>query len=108
MISSHILDTNLGQPAVDVEVRLFNGEGKQLAKARTNQDGRVLVNDFGLAHIEAGDYSIEFATQDYFAAQHIATFFPKAVIHFSITDATQHYHIPLLISPYAYSTYRGS
>lgn len=56
----------------------------------------------------SGDYSIEFATKAYFDVQGLATFFPKAVIHFSILDAAQHYHIPLLISPFAYSTYRGS
>lgn len=108
MISTHILDTHLGQPAANVEIKLFNAAGELLATALTNQDGRVLASDFGLSHIEASDYSIEFATKAYFEQQHLATFFPKAVIHFSISNADQHYHIPLLISPFAYSTYRGS
>ncbi|WP_313659904.1 hydroxyisourate hydrolase, partial [Acinetobacter variabilis] len=53
-------------------------------------------------------YSLEFATSDYFEGLGLETFFPKAVIHFQVKDASQHFHIPLLISPFAYSTYRGS
>jgi len=108
MISTHILDTHLGKPAADVEVKLMDARGQLLATASTNSDGRVLVPDFGLYSMHAGDYCIEFATKAYFDAKGLATFFPKAVIHFSILDAAQHYHIPLLISPFAYSTYRGS
>ena len=108
MISSHILDTHLGRPASNVEVKLFSASGELLAVAKTNSDGRVTAADFGLDQIDVAEYSIEFMTQAYFSAQNIPTFFPKAVIHFSVTDAHQHYHIPLLISPYAYSTYRGS
>lgn len=108
MISSHILDTTLGKPASNVELNLFNAEGTLLATAFTNEDGRVLVPDFGLNEIHVGDYSIEFGVKAYFSKLNTATFFPKVVIHFSITDSTQHYHIPLLISPFAYSTYRGS
>lgn len=108
MISTHILDTHLGKPASDVDIRLLDATGQLLATAKTNSDGRVLASDFGLTHLLAGDYSLEFATKAYFDTQQIKTFFPKAVIHFSITDAQQHYHIPLLISPFAYSTYRGS
>jgi len=99
MISTHILDTHLGKPAANVEVKLIDATGQVLATAATNSDGRVLVPDFGLDSISAGDYSIEFATKAYFDTQGLATFFPKAA---------QHYHIPLLISPFAYSTYRGS
>lgn len=108
MISTHILDTHLGQPARNVMVKLFNSTGQLLAEAPTNQDGRVTVEAFGLTTIEVDDYSLEFSTQAYFEQQQLATFFPKAVIHFSITQPEQHYHIPLLISPFAYSTYRGS
>lgn len=108
MISSHILDTHLGQPARGVETKLFKADGELLATALTNQDGRVLAADFGLTQLEVGDYFMEFATQPYFAHKQLATFFPKVVIYFSIHDASQHYHIPLLISPFAYSTYRGS
>lgn len=108
MISTHILDTHLGKPASNVEIKLFSANGGLLATAFTNEDGRVLANDFGLDSIQVGDYSLEFATKSYFSAKNLDTFFPKAVIHFSIGNTEQHYHIPLLISPFAYSTYRGS
>ena len=108
MISTHILDTHLGQPASQVQVKLFNAQGQLLAQAETNLDGRVTADAFALNDIQTGDYSLEFATQNYFQQQNLATFFPKAVIHFSIQNTAQHYHIPLLISPFAYSTYRGS
>ena len=106
MISSHILDTNLGQPAANVLIQLFNAEGQKLGEAVTNADGRV--TDFGLTEFQAGAYSLEFATAEYFQTLNTETFFPKAVIHFFVKDASQHFHIPLLISPFAYSTYRGS
>jgi len=106
MISTHILDTNLGQPAGNVLIKLFNAQGSLLGEASTNADGRV--TDFGLTEFEAGEYSLEFATSAYFDVLGLETFFPKAVIHFQVKDASQHYHIPLLISPFAYSTYRGS
>lgn len=108
MISTHILDTHLGQPASLVEIKLFSAKGQLLATALTNQDGRVNSTDFALDSIEIGDYSLEFSTKAYFEAKQLETFFPKAVIHFSVLDTAQHYHIPLLISPFAYSTYRGS
>jgi 5-hydroxyisourate hydrolase len=108
MISSHILDTHLGQPARGVETKLFTAQGDLLATAFTNQDGRVSAADFALDEIIAGDYYMEFDTQPYFNQKQLATFFPKVVIYFSVVDASQHYHIPLLISPFAYSTYRGS
>lgn len=106
MISSHILDTNIGKPAANVTIRLYAEDGLLLGEAKTNVDGRV--TDFGLTQFEAGAYSLEFEISEYFKALNTATFFPKAVIHFYVNDASQHYHIPLLISPYAYSTYRGS
>lgn len=106
MISTHILDTGLGKPASNVLVKLFDGQGRLIAETTTNQDGRI--SDFGIAILNTGQYSLEFYTADYFEKLSTDTFFPKAVIHFSITNTEQHYHIPLLISPFAYSTYRGS
>ena len=106
MISTHILDTNLGKPAAGVNISLYDAQGQLLAEAITNADGRV--SDFGLAQIAIGDYSLEFQIAEYFQKLGTATFFPKAVIHFSVASLQQHYHIPLLISPFAYSTYRGS
>lgn len=106
MISTHILDTHLGKPAADVAVRLFDETGALLAESKTNQDGRV--GDFNLVDLVTGEYALEFEIGKYFASKQTETFFPKATIHFFVHDASQHYHIPLLISPFAYSTYRGS
>lgn len=106
MISTHILDTHLGKPAHDVVVQLFDANNQLLAESKTNADGRI--SDFHLNEYQMGNYSLAFYTAAYFQGLGLATFFPKAVIHFSIADTAQHYHIPLLISPFAYSTYRGS
>lgn len=106
MISTHILDTHLGQPAANVAIQLFAEDGHLLAQALTNHDGRVV--DFGLKDLQAGAYCLEFSIAAYFQALGLETFFPKAVIHFYVKDAQQHLHIPLLMSPFAYSTYRGS
>ena len=106
MISTHILDTHLGKPAADVVIKLFTEDGRLVAGAKTNADGRV--SDFNMTGFKAGAYSLEFLTSAYFERLGLETFFPKAVIHFYVKDASQHFHIPLLISPFAYSTYRGS
>ena len=106
MISSHILDTHLGRPAHDVVIKLYDAQHNLLGHAQTNQDGRV--SDFGLQSLPVGEYQLEFEIAAYFAAQNISTFFPKVCICFFIAQENEHYHIPLLISPYAYSTYRGS
>jgi 5-hydroxyisourate hydrolase len=106
MISTHILDTHLGKPASDVVVRLYDQNNSLLAESKTNVDGRVA--DFQIPKFEIGQFSLEFETAEYFHRVNTNTFFPKAVIHFYINDLDQHYHIPLLISPFAYSTYRGS
>lgn len=108
MISTHILDTHLGRPAANVVVQLLDESGSILATATTNTDGRITADAFGLSEIQAGNYSLDFAVADYFKSLYISTFFPKAVIHFTVEDANQHYHIPLLISAFSYSTYRGS
>jgi 5-hydroxyisourate hydrolase len=108
MISTHILDTHLGQPAANVEVQLLDQHGVILATAKTNADGRITQDAFGLKDLQVGHYSLDFAIADYFKALYINTFFPKAVIHFTVEDVNQHYHIPLLMSAFSYSTYRGS
>ncbi len=107
MISTHILDTHLGKPASDVQVQLFFDE-KLIAQAQTNADGRIHTEDFALSECVVGNYHLEFAVGRYFEQQHLETFFPKVVVHFSIHDLNRHYHIPVLISPFAYSSYRGS
>jgi 5-hydroxyisourate hydrolase len=103
-ISTHVLDTSRGRPAASVPVTLDieRGGWDVVAMGRTDADGRLrLVADAP----EPGTYRITFATGEYFSGE---TFFPEVSIVFTIKDAAQHYHVPLLLSPYGYSTYRGS
>lgn len=111
-ITTHVLDTSAGRPAGGVRITLHaagdGGEWRKLAEGRTNDDGRVsdLLDD-GF-ELSAGDYSLRFETGEYFRSQGTETFYPHACIHFHIKDPTEHYHVPLLLSPHGYSTYRGS
>jgi len=111
-VTTHILDTALGTPARDVPVRLEGAEDerrtswKTLAEGRTDGDGRV--PDLGPAQLSPGTYRLVFDTAAYFAADGRTGFFPEVVVAFDLTDARAHYHVPLLLSPYSYSTYRGS
>ena len=104
-LSTHVLDAVTGQPAAAVTVILTDADGTTLATAATDADGRVKALTAGLG---PGIYRLTFATGAYFAAREVTTFYPEVVIAFEVTDAQAHYHVPLLLSPYAYSTYRGS
>jgi 5-hydroxyisourate hydrolase len=104
VVTTHVLDSVTGLPARGVAVRL---EGRGVtAEARTDDDGRV--RDLGPARLERGTYRVVFATGDWFAAQRRETFYPEVVVTFTVDDPDGHLHVPLLLSPYAYSTYRGS
>jgi 5-hydroxyisourate hydrolase len=111
-LSTHVLDATTGRPAADVQVRLERGADGGWAPAsqgQTDADGRLrLAGAGGGAEFEPGVYRITFATGAYFAARGVATFYPEVTITFEITRRDEHYHVPLLLSPYAYSTYRGS
>ncbi len=109
-ISTHVLDVSRGRPAHDVPVHLEKKEGEaftSLRRARTDADGRVkdLVPE---GQLTAGTYRLTFDTASYFGAQGIEGFYPEAAILFVVRDAEAHYHVPLLLSAYGYSTYRGS
>lgn len=104
-ISAHALDSTLGTPAGDLEVTLCDGT-EVIASARTDDNGRV--SDFGPDHLDPGDYRIVFATGAYFEAQGQDHFHPAVTVDFTVKEGEGHYHIPLLLSPFAYSTYRGS
>jgi 5-hydroxyisourate hydrolase len=110
-ITTHILDIAGGKPAPDVPVVLeaeSSGGWKEIGRGKTDTDGRVrdlLPDDFDLA---AGSYRLTFDTSAYFSAQSIEGFYPVVTLTFIVRDAAQHYHVPLLLSPYGYSTYRGS
>jgi 5-hydroxyisourate hydrolase len=108
-ITTHVLDTALGRPAQGVAVRLerAGADGWELLDtAVTDADGRV--KEIGPARTTAGAHRLTFGTGDYFAATGRDTFFPEATITFTVADPTSHHHVPLLLSPFALSTYRGS
>lgn len=105
-VTTHVLDAALGSPAAGISVALAGPTGEILATGVTDADGRV--RDLGPELLPAGEYQLEFSTGAYFAAAGRATFYPRVVLHFVLTDTTAHYHVPLLLSPFAYSTYRGS
>jgi len=104
-VTTHILDTTHGHPAAGVAVRLEGPDGATLAEARTDDDGRAL--DLGPDRLDPADYRLVFDTGAYFEGLGTPTFFPEVSIAFTVTGAG-HYHLPLLLSPFAYSTYRGS
>ena len=109
-ITTHILDTSLGRPAQGVAITLERQVGddwSMIATAETNDDGRV-AGLMAPGSLEADVYRISFDTGAYFAGQKRACFYPYVQIVFEITAPDQHYHVPLLLNPYGYSTYRGS
>jgi 5-hydroxyisourate hydrolase len=113
-LTTHVLDTASGQPGQDVFYRLFRlDKGRlELLNGRTNADGRCDVPLLDEESMQAGQYELVFHVADYFRQQGIELpdppFLDQVVIRFGIADKTQHYHVPLLVSPYGYSTYRGS
>lgn len=110
-ITTHILDTSVGRPAAGVNAELFfmsnSGNWELLWSGVTDEDGRIknLLNDSTKIH--NGIYKMKFITKGYFEKNRIRSFYPFVEIVFEI-DNEEHYHIPLLLSPYGYSTYRGS
>ncbi|TWT76113.1 5-hydroxyisourate hydrolase precursor [Posidoniimonas polymericola] len=110
-ITTHVLDTSVGRPAAGVRVELYttgeDSEPSELAAGVTNADGR-LADLLGPGGLEAGTYTLRFDTGAYFAALGIEAFFPRVEITFRFDPTGGHYHVPLLLSPFGYSTYRGS
>jgi 5-hydroxyisourate hydrolase len=103
-ISTHVLDTTTGLPAVGVPVRL-EGDGV-LVEGVTDDDGRL--SGLGPDEPAPGTYRLRFATWEWFLVQGREAFYPEVVVTFSLTDPQRHLHVPLLLSAYSYSTYRGS
>jgi 5-hydroxyisourate hydrolase len=100
-LSTHVLDTAAGAPAKGIAVALESREGLPLGEGVTDADGRV--GSIGTERLDAGDYVLRFDTGSY-----VDGFYPEVVVVFTVADPDQHYHVPLLLSPYGYSTYRGS
>jgi 5-hydroxyisourate hydrolase len=109
-ITTHVLDTSLGKPAAGIHVTLSRRDGEtytELARAVTDNDGRV--RDFLPAiTVTPGSYRLSFETAAHFRASSREAFFDRVALDFLVTDANQHYHVPLLLTPFGYSTYRGS
>jgi len=111
-ITTHVLDTSRGSPAsgvpVVLEVESADGDWQLLGNGTTDSDGRLrdlLPAGWALA---IGTYKLTFDTETYFRAHNVEGFYPFVVVVFSILDTDEHFHVPLLLSPYGYSTYRGS
>ena len=114
-LTTHILDTAHGRPGAGIAIRLFrvDGPARTLVDSRTsNADGRCDTPLLEGEALTAGVYELDFAAGDYFAACGVALPSPRFVdvvtLRFGIADSAAHYHVPLLVSPYSYSTYRGS
>jgi 5-hydroxyisourate hydrolase len=110
-ITTHVLDTARGRPAVGLAVVLEREQGgswREIGRGVTDGDGRVKALLAPGASLAAGLHRLTFATGPYFATQKVPTFYPEVRIVFEITDPAQHHHVPLLLSPFGYSTYRGS
>jgi 5-hydroxyisourate hydrolase len=106
-LSTHVLDIERGAPAAGVPIALFRGE-QRLTQAETNADGRI-ADLAGGTSLEGGSYRLVFDVAAYFARQgRAAPFLERVSIDFQINAADPHYHVPLLLSPYACTSYRGS
>jgi 5-hydroxyisourate hydrolase len=110
-ITTHVLDTSRGRPAADVAVSLEHfvaNEGwRRLGQARTDDDGRI-KSGLAPATLSAGNHRLRFDTGEWFRAQNVEAFYPEVQITFVVRNASEHHHVPLLLSPFGYSTYRGS
>jgi 5-hydroxyisourate hydrolase len=110
-ITVHLLDTSRGQPAAAVTVILEQADGKEwreVAKGKTDGAGRIETLLPRSKAVVAGVYRVTFESGAYFAERNTKTFYPRITVIFEVVDPKEHYHIPLLLSPFAYSTYRGS
>lgn len=108
-VTTHVLDAARGAPATGIAVHLEAADGDKwvsVAEAATDDDGRV--RELGPQQVDPGTYRLTFETGEYFRRRDVDTFYPQVQITFAIQDSAQHYHVPLLLSPFAYSTYRGS
>ena len=108
-ITTHVLDTSRGRPAEGVPVRLERRLGSawsMVGSSRTDRDGRA--RDLAAGEPETGTYRLTFDTAAYFESSGDEGFYPVVEVVFEVRDSSQHHHVPLLLSPFGYSTYRGS
>ena len=110
-VTTHVLDLRAGRPAAGVRVALEarDGDGWQrLGEGATDLDGRLSGLLPAERRLAAGAHRLVFATGAWFAEQGVEAFYPEVSVVFEVADPTQHFHVPLLLSPFGYSTYRGS
>jgi 5-hydroxyisourate hydrolase len=108
-ITTHVLDTARGRPAAGVPVRLERAAGggwTEVGRAATDADGRA--RDLLTGPLQAGPYRLTFDTAGYFRAAGVRAFYPEVSVVFEVVDPDEHHHVPLLLNPFGYSTYRGS
>ena len=103
-VSTHVLDAVAGRPAAGIAVRLYAGDDL-VAEGSTDTDGRCRLTEEATV---AGPHRLVFATGAWFAERGGPAFWPEVTLTFTVAEPTAHHHVPLLLSPYAYSTYRGS
>ena len=109
-ITSHVLDTSLGQPAAGLEVTLASLDGqvlRELGRGETDAEGRI-KDLLGRGELLPGTYRLSFEAGAYFRIDGRSSFYDRIDIQFVVTDAKRHHHVPLLLSPFGYSTYRGT
>ncbi|CAH1395092.1 unnamed protein product [Nezara viridula] len=109
-ISTHVLDTSRGLPASGLSVSLYyfnNGQWTLIKESTTNSEGRCQDLISSLA-FTPGRYKLHYEIENYFTSKNIATFFPFIEVVFDVSSKEEHYHVPLLLSPFGYSTYRGT
>ena len=111
-LTTHVLDTAAGKPAVGMRIELFDADGQRLCETVTNADGRCDKPLLEGAALVAGIYELRFDVGAHFRRQDTAlpdpAFLEVVPLRFGVADPAAHYHVPLLVSPYAYATYRGS
>ena len=106
LMSAHVLDAAAGVPAAGVAVTLSSASGEAIASGATQTDGRLA--QLGPDRLDPGHYVITFGSGAYYAERGIDCFYPTVTVTFSVVGGQPHYHVPLLLSPYSYTTYRGS
>jgi len=110
-VSTHVLDTSIGRPASAVTIalqRLQTSAWVDVSQDTTNADGRAAALVPPASALPEGSYRLIFGVGEYFARRGIESFYGNVTVEFVVRDAASHYHVPLLMSPYGYSTYRGS
>jgi 5-hydroxyisourate hydrolase len=104
-VTTHVLDVGRGGPAAGITVTLERG-ADVIGNGTTDRDGRI--TSIGPEQVTAGTYRLRFATGAYYEEQGVDHFHPEATVDFTVTEPAEHFHVPLLLSPFSYSTYRGS